>query len=105
MQRGSINPVILPVKPAMDLSARRVLQVSAEGETVATEPRRHHCSCTLMVVCIQIVTSSHRRGSCGCRPVFPPVPKALGCQSGVAAVKSVRRAVLPAPEMTFANGA
>lgn len=71
MQRGSINPVILPVKPATDLSARRVLQVH----------------------------------TCGCRPVFPPVPKALGCQSGVAAVKSVRRAVLPAPEMTFANGA
>lgn len=53
MQRGSINLVILLVKPAMDLSALHVQQVSAEGETaVATEPTRH--SFMLVVVCVQM---------------------------------------------------
>lgn len=43
--------------------------------------------------------------TCGCRPVFLPVPKALGHQSPVAAVKSVPRTVSPAPVPTFANSA
>lgn len=39
MQRARINLVTLLVKPAMDLSALHVPQVSVEGETaVATEP-------------------------------------------------------------------
>ncbi|ERE77600.1 proprotein convertase subtilisin/kexin type 5 [Cricetulus griseus] len=41
----------------------------------------------------------------GCTPVFLPVPKALGSQSGVAAVRTVWRTVPLALEPTFAKGA